>query len=111
MATKKPQSDLAKKGEGAIPDGALKQYVTPLVAMEAQVGGHVIHALQQENTVAVLTTVVPGPTGAQCIVSVGLDAERMDQVQELLSASQTKAQEGIPCVGFHCLLPKRQEEA
>jgi hypothetical protein len=96
-------SDLAKKA------GELRQVVTPLVSLEQQVGAHVIHALQQQDTVAVLTTVMPGPNGSQCIVSVGLNADRMDDVQQLLAESQLPEVERVPCVGFHCFVQPKDD--
>ena len=97
--------DLARRAQEpmAAPDNALRQHITPLISIERQVGAHVIHALQQEHTVAVLTTVVPGPDGSQCIVSVGLNADHMEDVQQLLADSQ-QIEPRVPCVGFHCFV-------
>ena len=81
--------------------------VTHLQTTEQQVGGHVIGALQQANTVAVLTTVVPRADG-QSIVSVGLDEATLEQVRALLAdAPNVEDLPRVPCVGFHCFLKKR----
>ena len=81
--------------------------VTHLQTTEQQVGGHVINALQQPNTVAVLTTVVPRADG-QSIVSVGLDEATLEQVRELLAeAPNVEDLPRVPCIGFHCFLKKR----
>jgi hypothetical protein len=100
-------SDLATRSEEALAASAPRQFVTPLISLEHQVGAHVIHALQQDSTVAVLTTVMSGPGGSQCIVSVGLDAARMEQVQQLLAESTSDEVPRVPCVGFHCFLPPK----
>ena len=85
------------------------QFVTTIKNAEQQVGEHIIRALQHNNTVAVITTVVMGPDGLQRVVSAALDPERMQQVQELLQAASDEREEEEPCVGFHCLVkPKAQ---
>src|SRR5690606_36027312 len=84
------------------------QFITRLASIEEQVGVHVIHALQQENNVAVVTTVVPGVDGGQYIVSVGLDAEIFARVQHVLEEAN-EALPRVPCVGFHCFLPTKDK--
>jgi hypothetical protein len=91
------------------PENALPQFVSPLITLDHQVGAHVIHALKQDNTVAVLTTVMPGPGGTQVIASVGLDAALLGQVHELLEQAQSDQEAGVPCVGFHCFLPPQPD--
>jgi altronate dehydratase len=108
QAENNPNSELAKVPSD---EDALRQYVSPLVSMEHQVGTHVINALQQAQTVAVLTTVVPGPGGHEAIVSVGLSAERLEQVHELLEQAQETDVARVPCVGFHCFQPPRDEKS
>lgn len=80
----------------------LKHFVTQIRSAEEQVGQHIINALQDEETVAVLTTIVVAPDGGQHMVSVGLDPETMGQVQEFLVEAENKRDEEVPCVGFHC---------
>ena len=90
----------------------LRQFVTTIKTAEAQVGEHIIHALQHDGTVAVLTTVVMGPDGQQRIVSAALDPELMHEVQDLLARAQIEREEEEPCFGFHCLIkPKSSPEA
>jgi hypothetical protein len=87
------------------PDGPPQEFMSVLKSFEQQVGEHVISVLQQEGTVAVMSTVLPAPDGTQRIVSIGLDARRMEEVQRLLAESDTEAAPPVPCVGFHCYLP------
>lgn len=84
--------------------------VTHLQSTEQQVGGHVIAALQQPGSVAVLTTVIPRPDG-QSIVSVALDEQTLGQVQDLLANSPNVEElPRVPCVGFHCFLNPNQSD-
>lgn len=82
----------------------LAQFVTTIRNPEQQVGQHIIAALQHDDTVAVLTTVALGTDGQQRIISAALNAERMRQVQELLSSAEEERDPEEPCVGFHCLI-------
>lgn len=94
----------------ASPDGeAMQQFISPLISMEHQVGRHVIHALQQRQHVAVLTTVMPGPGGHEAIVSVGLDAQRLQRVQELLDEAPEAEVARVPCIGFHCFVDRKDK--
>ena len=89
----------------------LKHFVTHIRSAEEQVGEHIITALQDEQTVAVLTTVVVSPEGGQHIVSVGLDPETMGNVQEFLTEAEDKRDEEVPCVGFHCYTKYKDKES
>ena len=91
-------------------DGSqLKQFVTRIKSAEHQVGEHIILALQDPDTVAVLTAVVVGSDGTQAVVSAALDPGMLQQVQKLLHTAEEKRDEEVPCVGFHCLLKKKDE--
>ncbi|WP_182870815.1 hypothetical protein [Stieleria mannarensis] len=83
---------------------AIAQFVTTIRNPEAQVGQHIIQALQHQDTVAVLTTVALGADGQQRVISVALDPERMAQVQEILTAAEAERDTEEPCFGFHCLM-------
>ena len=77
---------------------------TPMVKMTEQVGQNVLTALGQEDTVAVLSTLVPG-LQADRIVSVPLSPQQLGEVQALLAnlvPPEPVAEEDMPCVGFHC---------
>lgn len=95
--------DLVKRNE----PHPLHEYTSPLKSAEVQVGEHVITVLQQPETVAVLTTVLAGADGSQRIVSVGLDAERLEDVRELLTEAGVEEARRVPCIGFHCFLKDR----
>ena len=82
----------------------ISQFVTTIKNAEQQVGEHIIGALQHEDTVAVITTVMMGPDGEQRVVSAALNPLRMQQVQEILEAAVVEREEEEPCVGFHCLV-------
>ena len=89
--------------------GQLKQFVTRIKSAEHQVGEHIIKALQDPDTVAVLTAVVVGTDGTQAVVSAALDPGMLQQVQKLLHTAEKERVEEVPCVGFHCLLKKKNE--
>ena len=90
----------------------LQQFVTTIKTAEAQVGEHIIRALQNDDTVAVITTVVAGPDGQQRVVSAALDPDLMNQVQVLLVRAEKERQDEEPCFGFHCLIkPKDDQES
>ncbi len=88
----------------------IKQFITKIKSAEQQVGEHIVRALQDDETVAVLTTVVAGGDGGQHIVSAALDPEILQQVQHLLREAQSQRDEEIPCVGFHCLLKRKDQD-
>ena len=91
----------------------IKHFVTQIRSAEHQVGEHIINALQDPDTVAVLTTVVVGPEGGQHIVSAALDPETLEEVQKMLLKAEEERREETPCVGFHCFIkrkPKEEEE-
>ncbi|MCH2135139.1 MAG: hypothetical protein MK101_01000 [Phycisphaerales bacterium] len=88
-----------------------RHHVTAIRTVERQVGDHVMAALEDEETVAVLTTIVGG-VRTDRIVSLPLDAHQAQAVSELLQAAQREAEqddddedgrrEGF--LGFHAVL-------
>ena len=94
------------------PDDGLQPLVTELTPITEQVGNHVLTALQEEECVAVLTTLVGGyPTDK--VVSVALNAEQMANVGEILGEVQKEpedADEEAICIGFHCHIPKENKK-
>ena len=88
----------------------IKQFVTQIRSAEHQVGEHIIDALQDPDTVAVLTTVVIGPEGGQHIVSAALDPETLEEVQKMLVKAEEERREETPCVGFHCFLKRKPKK-
>lgn len=100
----------ARKPNSSDQQTGLPTYITDLASIELQVGTHVIRALAHDGAVAVLSLVQPSPTGGgQRIASIPLDESMLEQVQEIVFASNEKpdgANAGeVPCVGFHCYLP------
>ncbi len=88
----------------------IKHFVTQIKSAEHQVGEHIINALQDPETVAVLTTVVIGPEGGQHIVSAALDPEMLEEVQQMLLKAEEERREETPCVGFHCFIKRKTKE-
>ena len=94
----------------AVPAGP-QIVATPIVKMTDQVGQNVLTALDQPNTVAVLSTVVPG-VQADRIVSVPLSPEQLGEVQALLHSlvpSEPVEEADMPCVGFHCEMQRSSD--
>ena len=89
----------------------IKQFVTQIKSAEQQIGEHILTALLDDGTVAVLTAVVVWADGGQRIVSAALDPNMLQQVQQLLADAQTQRDEEIPCIGFHCLLKRKESFA
>ena len=68
----------------------IKTFVSDLEPISQQVGKHIITALQQPNTAAVLTSIVPGfPTDR--IASIPISKEQMIQIRMLLQQEQLAA--------------------
>ncbi len=88
--------------------GQLRQFVTQIKSAERQMGEHIITALQDPNTVAVITAIVAGASG-QVLVSAALDPDMLGQVQKILHDAEVKRTEEVPCIGFHCLLKRKNE--
>ncbi len=88
----------------------IKQVITRIQSAEQQVGEHIVKALQDDETVAVLSTVVVGGDVGQHIVSAALDPGILQQVQHLLRDAQSQRDEEIPCIGFHCLLKRKDHD-
>ncbi len=83
--------------------------ITSLHSIPNQVGSHVMSALAQEETVAVLTAVT-GSSHGQQVVSIPLTAEQMQQVHGLIQTiHESDEPERVPCVGFHCLLDSTED--
>ena len=87
----------------------LRQMIMPIKSPATQVGESIVYALQQDNTVAVITTVVVGPDGGQHVVTAALDPTMMNQVQELLAKASQDREDEEPCMGFHCLVRAKDE--
>ena len=90
------------------------QFVTALQPIAHQVGDHLMAALARPEAVAVITTVVPG-IASDRVISMPLTKKQLQGVQEILSSikndaqQQETAQEDTPCIGFHCVINRRNE--
>jgi hypothetical protein len=101
----KNDSDKQIKKQEGVP-----HLVTPLRPIARQVGEHVLHALDEEETVAVLTTVTGSKNGQQ-VVSIPLTSEHLQQVHGLIAEiHESDEPEHIPCVGFHCYIDTNESE-
>jgi hypothetical protein len=107
---KPPQSQPGRVAPHDQQKDQITQFVTTIKNPAEQIGEHVIQALQHDDTVAVLTTVVLGSDGQKRVNSAALDPKRMQQVQEILTDAEQEREAEEPCVGFHCLIkPKKKE--
>jgi hypothetical protein len=116
--TNTPETGVAEEhAEGNAPEvqnasaKQIQQFVTSIKNPQLQVGEHVIAALQHEDTVAVLTSVVVGPGGQQHIVSAALDPQQAAVVNQLLQGAVQQREEETLCVGFHCLVKPKNKKA
>ncbi len=82
----------------------ISHLVSKIKNLEQQIGEHVVQALRHPDTVAVLTTVVAGPTGEQHIISASLNPAAMAQINVLLNQANEQREEEEICLGFHCLI-------
>jgi hypothetical protein len=97
------------KIETSDPDD-IPTFVTPLKPIAKQVGEHVMQALSDEKTVAVLTTIT-GSSAGQQVISIPLSSEHLQQVHGLIEDIHISDEpERIPCVGFHCLLDNNESQ-
>ncbi len=80
------------------------RFVSKIKNLDQQIGEHVVQALQHTDTVAVLTTVVLGPSGDQHIVSAAISPSKMAQINALLQDAVEDRIDDEICLGFHCLV-------
>ncbi|MEM7475945.1 MAG: hypothetical protein AAF483_13210 [Planctomycetota bacterium] len=99
-----PGQDSPADGAVNLSEQQMVQFVTSIKNPVQQMGEHVLGALQQPNTVAVLTTVVTGPGGEKHIVSAALNPEQVAQVNALLQSASTEREDEEICMGFHCMV-------
>ena len=98
------QESKPDNGGNAAEEGGVPTLVTPLTPLVHQVGNHVMAALSQPETVAVLTTITGSRNGQQ-VISIPLSTGQMQEVNEMLHAVEVSEEpEQIDCVGFHCYL-------
>jgi hypothetical protein len=88
-----------------------RHHVTMIRSIERQVGEHVLAALDDDEAVAAITTLVPGVRNDR-IVSMPLDRDQVQAIQDILQQAQAEAEaaeddepgrrEGF--LGFHTVL-------
>ena len=90
-------------------DETASPIATELLPISEQVGRNVVQALRDPEAVAVITTMVPGVTSDR-VVSLGLTAEQMAEVQYLLETIAAEDEEAAAdderCIGFQCRIDK-----
>ena len=102
--SKKEIEKSREEGEG------IPTYVTPLQPIVKQVGEHVMAALEDKKTVAVLTTIT-GSSAGQQVISIPLTSEHLQQVHGLIEEIHISDEPArVPCVGFHCFLDNNESE-
>ena len=90
-------------------NGEGKMFVSELQPISQQVGQHIIKALQQSGTAAVLTSIVPGfPTDR--IVSTPITIEQMTKIRQILQPviDVSTSEDDDRQIGFQ--LPANTEE-
>ena len=103
MTEEQEPKELEKKKDG------IPTLVTRLHPIAIQVGEHVLSAMEQEDTVAVITTITGSKSGPQ-VVSIPLNPEHLQQVQGLIQEiHESDEPESVPCVGFHCYIDEQKE--
>ncbi|MDP7008471.1 MAG: hypothetical protein QGI78_02765 [Phycisphaerales bacterium] len=101
----KNEQEIQKKQEEGIPT-----FVTPLQPITRQVGEHVLAALEDKETVAVLTTIT-GSNAGQQVISIPLNSKHLQQVHGLIEEIHLSDEpERIPCVGFHCFVDQDESK-
>ena len=91
-------------------DESKSPIATELLPISEQVGRNVLQALRDPEAVAVITTMVPG-ISMDRVVSLGLNADQMAEVQYLLETiaaeDEETAQDEERCIGFQCRVDKQ----
>ncbi len=95
-----------------------RRHVTTIRTVDRQVGEHVLAALNEEDAVAAITTLVTG-VRTDRIVSMPLTREQVEAIREVLEQAQAEAtefeeeeegrREGF--LGFHTVLRTETKEA
>ena len=67
-------------------------HVTPLRSIERQVGEHVLNALDEDEAVAVLTTIAAGVRNDR-VVSVPLNRGQVNAIRDILEQAQEEARQ------------------
>lgn len=86
------------------------RFVTRLRTIERQVGENVLAALENQETVAVLTTIASG-LRADRVVSVPLTRDQVENITSILQQAQAEVEDEdeAPSIGFHVVLETEEE--
>lgn len=101
---------MSDKTDPNVPDGETPTVMGELISPTDQIGRNVMAALEDADSVAVITTLVPG-VSADRVVSVGLTRDQMHQVGMLLNQIEAEdeevAQDEARCIGFQCRVDRQ----
>ena len=92
----------------------IKTFVSELNPITQQIGNHIMSALSETNTAAVLTSLVPGFPQDR-IASVPISREQLVKIHQLLASEQQVVLESNQneskerSIGFHVDIPKTSE--
>ena len=93
----------------------LTSFVTDLNPIEQQIGGHILSALSQPGTAAVLTSIVPG-LGRDRVASIPLTQQQIIMIQSMLQQDQRLAttqerdeEEEERSIGFQIEMPDSEQ--
>jgi hypothetical protein len=97
---------------------AKRHHVTTIRTVDRQVGEHVLAALNEDDAVAAITTLVTGVRNDR-IVSMPLTRDQVEAIREVLEQAQAEANESEDeeegrregFLGFHTVLHTNPEEA
>ena len=107
MTNEEINKEIEKKDEAT---EGIPSFITPLQPIMRQIGEHVLTALEEDETLAVLTTITESPAGQQ-VISIPLTSDHLKQVHDLLEEiHQSNEPQRVPCVGFHCFLENNETE-
>jgi 4-hydroxy-3-methylbut-2-en-1-yl diphosphate synthase IspG/GcpE len=97
-------------------ENGIKSFVTDLKPIEEQVGEHILTALTQPNTAAILTSIVPG-LGKDRVASIPITHQQLRMIQQLLQQEQRLAiteersiEEEERSIGFQIDVPSNSTE-
>ena len=107
MTNEEPKKEIEKQEEKT---QGIPTLVTPLHPIAQQVGEHLLTALGQDETVAVLTTIT-GSSAGQQVISIPLTSDHLERVHDLIEDIHISDEpQRIPCVGFHCVIEDKKQE-
>lgn len=111
-------SDAENTDRDEVAEPESRRHVTTIRTVDRQVGEHVLAALNEEDAVAAITTLVTG-VRTDRIVSMPLTREQVEAIREVLEQAQAEAtefeeeeegrREGF--LGFHTVLRPETNEA